>query len=302
MEQVERKTFAEFVEEVQFVNASFYQDKLLIADMQYASEDKVDFHPVQLDAFAFILVERGELVVDVDYKTFRVRENMFLVSIEKHIVQPISASHDFKGYHLIVTHDFTRSATSERPPVVGYVPLPLQSSPAICLNTIEFVVLRNNLERLRYHIQRNKHAYQSKLVQNALADLLYEIWNCTMLRFGEEVAEQKSTFRNTIIADFFDLLFKNAKREHTVAFYAEKLCVTPVYLSRAVKCVTGKPAMKIINDVVLSEAMILLRKSDLTIQRIAEELNFADQASFSKFFKKSTGKAPLLYRRIAYSF
>ena len=41
----------------------------------------------------------------------------------------------------------------------------------------------------------------------------------------------------------------------------------------------------------------MLRDPDMTIQQIAEELSFADQSSFGKFFKKHTGMSPLKYRQ-----
>jgi AraC-like DNA-binding protein len=41
----------------------------------------------------------------------------------------------------------------------------------------------------------------------------------------------------------------------------------------------------------------LLRDPEMTIQQIAEELSFADQSSFGKFFKKQTGLSPLKYRQ-----
>ena len=54
--------------------------------------------------------------------------------------------------------------------------------------------------------------------------------------------------------------------------------------------------MKWISDALISEAKILLRKPDINIQQISEELHFGEQSSFSKFFKKHTGVTPVEYR------
>jgi AraC-like DNA-binding protein len=46
----------------------------------------------------------------------------------------------------------------------------------------------------------------------------------------------------------------------------------------------------------LTEAKILLRKPDATVKQVADELNFGDQSSFGKFFKKHTGLTPVEYK------
>jgi AraC-like DNA-binding protein len=70
-------------------------------------------------------------------------------------------------------------------------------------------------------------------------------------------------------------------------------------LSRIMKAFSGKTAVKWINDVLVTEAKILLRKPGATVQQIADELNFGDQSSFGKFFKKHTGLTPREYRKQA---
>jgi transcriptional regulator GlxA family with amidase domain len=47
----------------------------------------------------------------------------------------------------------------------------------------------------------------------------------------------------------------------------------------------------------VEEASRLLRDPALTLQQIAEEMSFADQSSFGKFFKKHSGMTPLKYRQ-----
>lgn len=297
MEQIEKREFADFIADVPFSGSSLYQDKLFISEMRWLPELPDTILPMRLNAFSLIMVERGELTINIDYRPFRVRENMFFVLIDKHIVQPGCASEDFKGYHLVATHDFARGVTDDKKPPMSGTVNPLQQSPVIGLEAAEFAVLRDSLERLRCNIHRDDHAYQQQLVRHALADLLFELWNFTMLKSEKEATKNKVTPREDMIARFFDLLFEHGRKEHDVAFYAAALCVTPVYLSRAIKHVTGKPAIKVINDIVLTDAKILLHRPNITMQQIAEELNFADQASFSKFFKKHTGEAPIVYKR-----
>jgi len=47
----------------------------------------------------------------------------------------------------------------------------------------------------------------------------------------------------------------------------------------------------------ISEAKSLLKQKELTIQQIAEMLNFSDTSSFGKFFKRNSGVSPKKFRQ-----
>lgn len=91
---------------------------------------------------------------------------------------------------------------------------------------------------------------------------------------------------------FIDLLAKLPKISRRVDFYADKLCLTPKYLTTLIREATGKSAKDWIDDFIISNAQFLLRHSDMSIQQIASELNFPNQSFFGKFFKEHTGYAP----------
>ena len=103
--------------------------------------------------------------------------------------------------------------------------------------------------------------------------------------------------REEIVNNFLQLLLNNCKEEHEVSFYAEKLSITPQYLSLVLKDITGKTANSIIDEAIMSEAKILIRSQDYSIQQIADILHFSDQSSFGKFFKKHTGVSPVEYKK-----
>ena len=86
-------------------------------------------------------------------------------------------------------------------------------------------------------------------------------------------------------------------RERGVRFYADKLCISPKYLSLLVKETTGKSAANWIDDFVLMEAKNLLRYSGKNVQQVAYALNFTNQSSFGKFFKHLTGQSPTEYQK-----
>ena len=55
--------------------------------------------------------------------------------------------------------------------------------------------------------------------------------------------------KEELFEQFLQLLFEHCKEQHVVTFYAEKLFITPQYLSLILKELTGKSANKWIDDV-----------------------------------------------------
>ncbi|MCB4235521.1 helix-turn-helix domain-containing protein [Kaistella anthropi] len=92
---------------------------------------------------------------------------------------------------------------------------------------------------------------------------------------------------------FSTLHFKNEKE---LKFYADKLYITVKYLSNTVREITKVPPTYFITDSIINEAKINLLDNNTSIKEIANQLGFADQYTFGKFFKKHTGLSPKHYR------
>lgn len=96
---------------------------------------------------------------------------------------------------------------------------------------------------------------------------------------------------------FKDDLQLYADRERTVQFYADRLCISPKHFSKLIRLASGKLPMEHIRKHVIVEAKTMLRASDMTIQEIADALNFPTDSFFCRYFKHSTGLSPSDYRK-----
>ena len=105
-----------------------------------------------------------------------------------------------------------------------------------------------------------------------------------------------NTRQRRMFEAFMKLVKDNHNTERMVGFYADKLCVTPKYLSKVVREVSGRSAPDWIDGFVIMSAKSMLKYSDMTVKEIAIELNFPNQSFFSKFFKSQTGLTPNEYR------
>lgn len=83
----------------------------------------------------------------------------------------------------------------------------------------------------------------------------------------------------------------------TVHFLAEKLNLSPGYLSDMLRSLTGQNAQQHIHNKLIEKAKEKLSGSKLTVNEIAYELGYEHPQSFSKFFKTKTGLTPLQFRQ-----
>lgn len=112
----------------------------------------------------------------------------------------------------------------------------------------------------------------------------------------EQTNNSIPTSKNNIVRRFMDLVQEHYREERLIGFYANKLCITPKYLSKLIKENTGRSAGDWIENHVILEARAMLQSSDMTIQQIASSLNFPNQSFFGKYFKRATGLSPKQYR------
>ncbi len=102
----------------------------------------------------------------------------------------------------------------------------------------------------------------------------------------------------TAFADFMKLAVENFERERGIGFYADKMCLTPKYLSKLIKENCGSSASQIIDNLVIAKAKNLLKHTDLSVKVLSARLHFSTQSSFNKFFKAKTGMSPLKFRNL----
>ena len=125
-----------------------------------------------------------------------------------------------------------------------------------------------------------------------------------MAAMGDEfILQQHSEFsgnmqsHEVLFERFYQLIVHHYRESREVAFYADKLALTPKYFATVIKQTTGMTATEWINRYVLVEAKWLLRQDrQKSIQQIAYLLGFTEQASFSRFFKSYEGVSPTEYR------
>lgn len=242
-----------------------------------------------------IIVMLGELKLTNDNKTWVCTPNENnLISIKPmNKVQNIEISDNFKGFAVALSQEFLIKH-SFRPNVPIDHLLSLRFFPVF---TFEPTVI-NNLLSIGARIERNftrEVLFKKDLILITMAEFHMEKLIVMLKAMDIDNITSKKSRKMQLCFKFFDLVMEHCKKEHEVNFYAEKLCITTQYLTRILQENYSRSAKEIIHYFLLSEATILLY-SDMTLQEISYTLNFTDQSTFGKFFKKQTGVSPTEFR------
>ena len=168
-----------------------------------------------------------------------------------------------------------------------------------------YLVREMDAQLMDYHLQMyqmisNELQCEDYLYKKEVVQRYCEAWVLRNISFNEnaklpEMGKMLNR-KEQIFHDFLTLLEKYYTQERSISYYADRLCLTPKYLSTIIKEVSGKHGMQWIDEYVTLEAKALLRNSELSVKQVSVELNFPSQSMFGRFFKKMTGYSPKQYK------
>lgn len=127
-----------------------------------------------------------------------------------------------------------------------------------------------------------------------------QLWQFIFLTEKEYVANGnpgRNGGKPNYITLFITLVNDNYWRSHETSFYADKLNITPNYLNKLAKAALGTNAYQYILNRTLSEAKILLRLTDVSVNELSHRLGFETPGYFIRCFKRAEGITPLEYRK-----
>lgn len=262
-----------------------------------ADKDKVkvmnEIQGEALEAYGYTLVLRGTMKVIYNQHLLTLSQgDIFLYSPGFRAVLE-AVSDDYYGYCLIVDENVALSNSTVRTVVckAGY-PVAEAINPVLHLSD----------SQTRTFLSRMKEIEDSQNPQNLFrSDRLKLLYSLFILDLMEVMKKRNgntavSVTTSKVFLDFLTLLTHNFTVHHDIAFYADELCITTTHLSRIVRQITGRTVLDYINRMLLMEASWLLQNTSLSIQEIAEQLNFATQSTFTRFFSRLKGTSPKAYR------
>ena len=150
-----------------------------------------------------------------------------------------------------------------------------------------------------YKILSWKSASSSLFHQEEMNALVTAFFYCvkSVTKRQMKRAPRSSSAKEYLFRDFVELLSSLHPKPRQLRYYAERLCVTPRYLSLACKECSGQTASQLIDLYVTKEIEYLLRHSAKSIKEICMELGFPNQSTFAKYVREHLGTSPKQYRK-----
>lgn len=182
--------------------------------------------------------------------------------------------------------------------IKDYTYFSYNANEALHISAQERKTLTECMEKIRTELLHPADKHSKSLIVGNVALLLD---HCH--RFYDRQFITRKNSNSDILARFETLLddyFRSGKAAAegllTVQYCAEKLCLSPNYLSDLLRKETGESALKHIQQRTLDAAKERVFDPGKSVSEIAYELGFQYPQHFSRWFKKQTGCTPKEYR------
>lgn len=249
-------------------------------------------YPVKLDVTISLVCIKGQIKGHSNMRSFETEAPCLIVLMAEHTVTIEHISDDFSALFIVMSKKFTTSLDiEEHLPVF----LSLHNKPFISLNKEELTSLKDYFKTVQ-RVLGTDNPYTTKIIQHFTKAYFYG-FGYNVHRIEQHNKSGKKPRQEELVENFLNDVQGNFKEERGIEFYANKLCVTPKYLSKVIKDHNGLSAKQWIDDYVVWEAKALLKSTNMTVQQISDELNFPSQSFFGNYFKRSVGLSPLEYRK-----
>ena len=277
-----------------------FGDDFYILNAKLTKQHNPLYHPCRFDGYMIIFCEKGGLRLTVNLNEYELKEGMMFINVPGNIVKVTELmgtdGEDLQYVLIAMSKEFMSNVMND----VGRVltnTLSMIDNPVMPVSE-EYMTHLDEYNREIKEVIHSNIRYKHEIVGTIMSGILYLIaglWADALDALKQDQPAQ--TGRTRLIFDNFMKLVEEYHTMHrNVGFYAEKLNLTPKYLSKLVKTSSGRSAPEWIDAYVILEAKNLLKHSNIAIKEIVYKLNFPNQSVFYKFFKMRTGMTPSEYR------
>ncbi len=277
-------------------------DDLFLAEMHYESKMDVIEYPCRFHGYLAFLCLEGHFEIELNLKRFTISEGSMCIYTPGNIVRVTGIDPMEKEavrFVVVAVSEDLMSSTRFDFHKLYNESLRLLETPCVVINDKERELCRQYFE-LAKEVSSLPLPNTRDSVTSLFSSIFYlmgALWADRLSNAKQTPQANESTRSRIILEDFLALVRDYHIKERSLGFYADKLYLTPKYLSKLIKSISGKSAHQWIDSFVVLEAKNLLKYSDMSIKSIVYELNFPNQTTFYRFFKAQTGMTPSEYRK-----
>ena len=254
---------------------------------------KILCKPFLMNYVGLIVCEKGYFCFDVDKKKFTARagETVFLSEGNNFSIGELSDDLrvSILFYHIDPIREILGSSI-----VAMYLYTTLTPEPCYVWTSGEESDLARYIALLGRHRKSAQNPFDNHECKLLLLALTYRL--CSI--YSRRIIEEKNVAGHKIdtFIKLIRLIEKYYMQERGVAFYDDKLCLSPKYLSALSKSVCGYTVQELVFRAIIRKSIFWLKNTNKSVQEISDDLNFPNASFFGTFFKKQTGLAPSYYR------
>ena len=268
-----------------------FSERSKVVELMSVTDYPVRLNKITLIAFCM----EGYMKFNLGLKNVMMSKNQIYVILPDQILQTTEISADFKVGFMVVKRDFFNSQNHFIETINLHNRLTEQSH--FNLSEKEMQEYIQIFKMVKEKIADTEHTYRLQIIQNYFQITFYNIYH--LIVSHQKVAEKRTPNSNTAIFErFLKGVEEHYRKEHSVKFYADTLCLTPKYLSSVIYETSGKHASDWIHDHLVLEAKALLKSTNMNLKNISELLYFCTPSHFGRFFKRYAGYTPNEYKRL----
>ena len=252
-----------------------------------------------IDAFAIGYILEGYSITEFNNDQYRLEPGKVFILAPTHTCRLVECSKDYKVRLLLLDSNGHNLSVHLNYLVKSERWIQTYFHPVLKLNEDESKTMNDCIDKIVEQTKRINCPNRVAFLRLATTWHHVELDNIMQEHMNEVTDNNKPLTRQQALArQLYRLIINNYRTKHQVKFYSEQMCLTPQYLNQIASNIFGKTLSAIISDLLFSTARSMILASEMSIQEIADELSFPDQASFSKFIKKTTGVSPSTLRKM----
>ena len=245
---------------------------------------------------AILLCHSGSAEAEINQYGGTIRRNTLVTLLPGSSLRLSRRSADFHLEYFLFTPEMFLEIAGRFDPAFFRI---LQEHPLFDLSESMVEGMKYWFEIVGYTYRDRDNIFRNTITRNRLQNLFLESYD-KMQRFSAQFQQHRnneiSGRQNELMMRFISLVREHCHSQRSVAFYADKLCISTRYLSAIVRNTVHEPVKAIIDRAVLLEIKDLLQSTKLSVQEIAFQLHFPDQSYLGRYFKKLTGLSPSAFR------
>jgi AraC family transcriptional activator of pobA len=248
-------------------------------------------HPHLVDGIICAICIKGYAKLKINFQEKELKPGTLMVVLPDSMMDPIDISNDlhintiFFSYDLIMKTAFVNDFDLLEK---------ISNNPCQLLDDDYFELFQAHHTAIVTHYYRKQEKGKKDVLTYLLCALVADVQT---LYTERDYINKKISRQDQLTNAFFQYLMKHYKEERNISFYADKMNLTPKYLTTAIRKQTGKSISGWITEAVITHAKSILKTTDTSIQEITDLLNFSDISLFCRYFKRYTNMTPSEYRK-----